>query len=562
MPVARVQKNAAFQNGMSITGTQTRVLDTSPTSGMCPICIRDCPFLCEISLAAFRGREVLYPLPGYFGRSTAGSLKDYSLTWEDFNIMAELRGAKGLPDDPDMQFLVCKGLDEEACIREGRLPDLSDIAFFENADTTTRVGGVPLKLPLIAGAYGSTRVGKANWDGLAVGCALSGVTLVIGENVCGMDPESKFTQGKVTYSEDMEHRVKKYKEYWDGKHGEIVVQTNVEDARLGVDEYVLSKLEVNVIERKWGQGAKAIGGEVRLRTLERARLLKNRGYLVIPDPDDPEVVEAFKNGVFETFERHSRVGMPRLMDIVHDVAWLRDRGARNVTIKTGAYRPSAVAWTMKVASEAEVDYVTFDGAGGGTGMSPVPMMNEMSTPTVYLAAQVLKAAQILKKKGRYVPDIVLAGGFINETQIFKAIALSNFGDGPIIKGVCVGRSPLTAVMKADYFLELAKEGKLPRQFAQVYGDTPEKFFFVLPELRAGYGEAKVKEMPYQGIALYSYLKDRIGVGLKQLLAGTRKFKLNLINRNDLAALSERAHKVTGIPLLEDLDAELFEQILG
>ena len=34
-------------------------------------------------------------------------------------------------------------------------------------------------------------------------------------------------------------------------------------------------------------------------------------------------------------------------------------------------------------------------------------------------------------------------------------------------------------------------------------------------------------MPYQGIALYTYLTSRIGTGLKQLLAGSRKFKLNL-----------------------------------
>lgn len=235
--------------------------------------------------------------------------------------------------------------------------------------------------------------------------------------------------------------------------------------------------------------------------------------------------------------------------------------SKKVTIKTGAYRPSQVAWTMKVASEAQVEYVTFDGAGGGTGMSPVPMMNEMSTPTIYLAAQVLKCCQILKKKGRYVPDIVLAGGMINETQIYKSIAMSNFGDGPFIKAVCLGRSPLTAVMKADYFLELAKEGKLPPAFKELYGDTPEKFFMALPELKAKYGE-KMKNIPYQGVALYTYLTDRIGVGLKQLLAGSRKFKLDLLDRKNLASLNERAAKVSGIPLLEDLDAEEMEQILG
>jgi hypothetical protein len=82
----RVHKNSSYLNGKSTTGTQTRVKDTSPTSGMCPICIRDCPFLCEISLSAFRGREALYPEPVQFGYSTAGALKDFGLDWSHFNI--------------------------------------------------------------------------------------------------------------------------------------------------------------------------------------------------------------------------------------------------------------------------------------------------------------------------------------------------------------------------------------------------------------------------------------------------------------------------------------------
>ncbi|UCH37992.1 MAG: FMN-binding glutamate synthase family protein [Candidatus Bathyarchaeota archaeon] len=533
----RVQKNAAFQNGMCLTGTQTRVRDVAPISGLCALCVRECPFLCEVSLSSFRGREVLYPVTDFFGRSTAGSLKDYRLDWSDFNIMAALRGAQGIAAD-------------------------SDIALFENADISTSVGGIPLKLPIIAGAFGSTMVGKVNWDGLAVGCALAGASIVIGENVCGMDPTSKFSQGKIVSSEDMEHRINKYRELWDGKHGEVVVQTNVEDARLGVDEYVLSKLEVNVIERKWGQGAKAIGGEVRLRTLKRAKLLKERGYVVIPDPSDPTVEEAFKAGVFTTFERHSRVGMPNKRDFIDDVEWLRSQGARVVTIKTGAYRPSAVAWTMKVASEAKIDYITFDGAGGGTGMSPVPMMNEMSTPTIYLEAQVLKCARLLKEKNRHVPDICMAGGFINESQIYKSIAMSNFGEGPFVKGIVMARAPLTSVMKCSYFETLRNEGKLPQAFTRKYGNSPEQYYVTIPALNARYGAEKVKQLPWPGIGLYTYLNERIGVGLKQLLAGSRKFKLDLIDRADLAALSERASKVTEVPLLENLDLDQIVLILN
>jgi len=94
---------------------------------------------------------------------------------------------------------------------------------------------------------------------------------VVGENVCGMDPESVYTNGKVTKSPDMDSRINLFRELWDGEYGGIAVQTNVEDLRGGVDEYALNSLEVDIIERKWGQGAKAIGGEVRLKTLDEGR---------------------------------------------------------------------------------------------------------------------------------------------------------------------------------------------------------------------------------------------------------------------------------------------------
>jgi len=297
----------------------------------------------------------------------------------------------------------------------------------------------------------------------------------------------------------MERRVKKFREFWDGKYGDIVVQVNVEDSRFGVYEYAVSKLEVDTVEIKWGQGAKAIGGEIRVRDLQRAIELKKRGYIVLPDPEDPTVQQAFKDGIIDGFERHSRVGMPTEKSLVEFVEEIRDLGAKSVTLKTGAYRPADVAWQMRAASEAEVDYITFDGAGGGTGMSPVPMMNEMGIPTVYLEALVLKAARILKEKHKYVPDISIAGGFINETQIVKAIAMSNFGDGLMIKTVTTARAPLTAVMKSEYFVKLAKEGKLPKSFTEVYGDKPEKFFTLSGEFKAKFGEKL--EMRFHGVQL-------------------------------------------------------------
>lgn len=524
-----------YANARSTTGTSVRKKDINPTSGMCPICIYDCGVLCEIGKSALRGREVLYPNPEEFGKSTASSNKDYGLDWSHFQILTEVRGAKGIEED-------------------------SDVAIFPNVDIESSVGGVPLKVPVFTAGLGSTAVAKNFWDGLAVGAAISGSIQVIGENVAAMDDDSIISDGTVQKAPDLDYRVEKYREFWDGKYGDIVVQTNVEDQRLGVDSYAINNLEVNVIERKWGQGAKAIGGEVRLPTLERALKLKERGYVVLPDPEDPAVQKAFKQGAFDTFERHSRVGFPEFNGFVEDIEWLRDEGADKVFLKTGAYNPAATAFTLKCASEAGIDLLTFDGAGGGTGMSPVPMMNECSTPTVYLQAQVMKGIEVLKENGMHVPDIAFAGGFVNETQMYKSMALSDLGDGPQVKAIAMARPSITAVMKGEYFKELAENDRLPGSFKNLYTEKPENFFIAYSDLEEEYGN-DVEDIPWGAIGLYTYWRDRLGIGLQQLMAGCRKFGLEHISRDDIASLSERAKKVTGVPLIEDINGDLIEDII-
>ncbi|MEM3018367.1 MAG: hypothetical protein QXO25_05760 [Candidatus Bathyarchaeia archaeon] len=151
--VDRVHRNSAYLNGKSTSGTTTRVSDTSCTSGMCPICIRECPILCEISLAAFRGREALYPDPHQYGKSTASALKDFGLDWSHFNIQAGLFEAVGIEEN-------------------------SDVALFPNVNIETKVAGIPLKVPILCGAFGSTDVARLNWEGLAVGAALSGTMII------------------------------------------------------------------------------------------------------------------------------------------------------------------------------------------------------------------------------------------------------------------------------------------------------------------------------------------------------------------------------------------------
>ena len=50
--------------------------------------------------------------------------------------------------------------------------------------------GLKFKLPWIIPGIGSTNIAKNNWEGLAIGSALAGTGLTIGENVVGMDPEA------------------------------------------------------------------------------------------------------------------------------------------------------------------------------------------------------------------------------------------------------------------------------------------------------------------------------------------------------------------------------------
>ncbi len=80
------------------------------------------------------------------------------------------------------------------------------------------------------------------------------------------------------------------------------------------------------------------------------------------------------------------------------------------------------------------------------------------------------------------------------------------------------------------------------------------------DLEKKYGK-EVKKIPVGAIGLYTYWHDRLGVGLQQLMAGARKWNLASISRGDIASISERATQVTGIPMIQDVEAELMARIL-
>jgi len=526
--------NLQRPNANDATQTFNRSRNVVPSSGLCSRCIDGCRGGCEVFKASFRSREVIYPGP--FGDVTAGADKDYPVDYSHLNIQGYAQGAKGLP--------------------EGIEPS-PDTTKFSDVDTTTEYGWdtkVKMRVPIFTGALGSTEIARKNWEHFAIGAAISGITLVCGENVCGVDPKLELDKnGKIKNAPDLDRRIEVYKRYYEG-YGEILVQMNVEDTRLGVAEYVRRKHNLETVELKWGQGAKCIGGEIKVKSLEQALELQRRGYIVTPDPTIPAIQKAFKKGAIKEFERHSRLGFVSEESFLAEVERLRKLGFKRITLKTGAYSMKELAMAIKYSSLAKIDLLTIDGAGGGTGMSPWRMMTEWGIPTFYLEALTYKFCEKLSKRGMRVPDIAIAGGFSTEDHVFKVIAMG----APYVKAVCMGRALMIPGMVGKNIEGWIKAKDLPKTVSE-YGSTPEEIFVCYSELAEKYGK-EMKNMPLGAIGIYSFVQ-KIKVGLQQLMAGSRNFRIETISRNDLMALTEEAAKVSGIPYVMEAYREEAEAIL-
>jgi len=503
-----------------------------PSSGMCVTCVDGCIGMCEIGKSAYRGHEVIYPQP--FGVITTAGEKTYPVDYSHFSIMGGVMGAWGIEADSDRAVFPAVNL---------------EVVFGHDR-------GIKFRRPWIIPGIGSTNVAKNNWDGLAIGAALAGTGLTIGENVAGMDPDAVIKNGRVVETVDLKRRVRLYQEHQQDGYGAIIVQANIEDTRLGAQEYAIEKLGVQCVELKWGQGAKNIGGEVKIRDLDQARWLRERGYLVLPDPTDPDVIRDYRRGAFKEFERHSRVGMVTEESFARRVEELRKAGAKYIFLKTGAYRPADLARALVFASRYKLDLLTIDGAGGGTGMSPWRMMNEWGVPPVYLHSLAYQYAQRLADAGQYLPALALAGGFTFEDQIFKGLALG----APFVKLIGMARAPIAAAMVGKTIGRSIDEHMIP-VYVERFGHTKDDIFVTAGHLRRELGDAAFEKIPAGALGLYTYY-ERLDQGLRQLMAGSRKFALEHMSRDDLAALTREAAEISGIPYVADVDQAEVDQLLG
>ena len=126
-------------------------------------------------------------------------------------------------------------------------------------------------------------------------------------------------------------------------------------------------------------------------------------------------------------------------------------------------------------------------------------MNEWGVPPVELHSLAYQYAKRPSEKKRHLPAIAVNGGFSFEDQIFKGLAMGT----PFVKLVGMAGA----------------------------------------------------------LGLYTYY-ERLAQGLRQLMAGSRKFSLEHMSRDDLAALTREAADISHIQYIMDVDKAEVDRILA
>lgn len=224
-----------------------------------------------------------------------------------------------------------------------------------------------------------------------------------------------------------------------------------------------------------------------------------------------------------------------------------------------------LAMAIRFASDANLDLLTIDGAGGGTGMSPWNMMQSWGVPSIHLHAKAHEYASLMAASGKKVVDLAFAGGFALEDSIFKGLALG----APYVKLICMGRgimipgflgANIEGALHPDRRARVSGNWETLPKSVSALGSSPEELFASYFDVQKKVGKDEMRQIPYGAIAMVT-MADKLACGVQQLLAGARKFRVSQISRNDIfAANRETAHE-TGITHITDANNENAKAIL-
>ena len=463
---------------------------------MCSVCSDKCPGLCEIGLSAVRGIEAAYP----FGTANNqfASEKVYPFDFSHFNINGRVFGAMGAAED-------------------------SETTNVHSVDISYEFGyerKIKLRAPVILPA-----MAKLNWQDYYSGAAMAGVMVVIGENAVKLDKDLQHdSNGKVSHAPFLGKMIEYFRRY-DRGYGDIIMQVNADDIVLGTAEYALKNFDLKTIEIKFGQAAKGIQHVAPVNSAEEAEFLKKNGYLVFENPNGSGLIQC------------GRLPMWNEDSLGEIIARFRAHGAKNIFFKMAGFDVNDIRRVLQIASANNVDLITFDGAGGGSGNSPNKMMNEWSHPTIDLIKIVNTLIEELREENLWIPEIAIAGGIAMEDTMFKALALG----APNIKLVGIGRAAMAAAVTGKNVGELIETDATPTSY-KAFGDTADTIFKDANYIKGIYKETG-KPISYGAIGLYSYL-SRLSFGMQLLMALNRKFSLKYIHQSDVIPLTKEAREYT------------------
>lgn len=172
---------------------------------------------------------------------------------------------------------------------------------------------------------------------------------------------------------------------------------------------------------------------------------------------------------------------------------------------------------LDIIADAGADFVTIDGAGGGTANSPEVTLNNLGIPLVYAIPRAHRHLARIGARDRI--DIIATGGLRDAGDFLKALALG-------ADAVYTGESALIAMV----YSQLHKI-PLPNSPAELYlswGKYGDKLDIdEAARSLANFIQASTKEMAI-------------------LAAMTGKQALKDVNTDDLAAISEEMSKATGV----------------
>ena len=123
----------------------------------------------------------------------------------------------------------------------------------------------------------------------------------------------------------------------------------------------------------------------------------------------------------------------------------------------------------------------------------------------------------------------------------------------------MARGPIAAAMVGKTIGRTMDEQQIP-VYIERFGNSKDEVFVTSGALRAELGDEEFEKLPTGALGLYTYY-ERLAQGLRQLMAGSRKFSLEHMSRDDIAALTHEAAQISGIQYVMDVDQGKVDRIL-